>query len=46
MIGAKIQAVVERPADSNGEPYPPIEVTLADNGAGADFIKNDGMYAR
>merc|ERR1719347_874576 len=46
VIGAKVQAVVERPADSNGDPYPPIEVALADNGAGADFIKNDGMYAR
>jgi len=46
VIGAKVQAVVERPAASNGDPYPPIEVELADNGAGADFIKNDGMYAR
>ena len=46
VIGAKVQAVVERPAASNCDPYPPIEVELADNGAGADFIKNDGMYAR
>merc|ERR1712178_620121 len=38
VIGAKVQAIVERPSDENGNPYPAIEVELADNGAGADFI--------
>ena len=46
VIGAKVRAIVERPSDANGNPYPEIEIELADNGAGADFIKNDGLYAR
>jgi len=46
VIGAKVKAIVERPSDASGNPYPEMEIELADNGAGADFIKNDGLYAR
>ena len=39
--------MVERPsAPSTGAPYPPMELELPDSGAGADFIKNDGLYSR
>ena len=47
VIGAKVRAVVERPSDAaTGDPYPPLDMELPDNGAGADFIKNDGLYSR
>ena len=46
VIGAKVRAVVERPSDASGAPYPPLDMELPDNGAGADFIKNDGLYSR
>ena len=45
VIGAKVKAIVERPSVGDTI-YPEIEIELADNGAGADFIKNDGLYAR
>lgn len=46
VVGAKVVAMVERPMDSSGDPQPPIELQLLDNGGGADKIKNDGSYAR
>ena len=46
VVGAKVMAMVERPMDSNGDPQPPIELELLDNGGGADKIRNDGTYAR
>ena len=46
VVGAKVRAEVERPANSDGEPQPPIELELMDNGGGADRIKNDGTYSR
>jgi len=46
VIGAKIQAEIERPMDSNNKTQPPVILDLMDNGAGADKIKNDGIYSR
>jgi len=46
VLGAKVKAMVERPADANGEVSPSIELELFDNGSGADSIKNDGAYTR
>ena len=46
VVGAKVEALVERPSNSNGEPQPPIQLQLLDNGSGADKIKNDGTYTR
>merc|ERR1712025_449481 len=46
VVGAKVKAEIERPPDSNGDPQPPMELDLMDNGSGADKIKNDGTYAR
>eukprot|EP00090_Calanus_glacialis_P010249 TRINITY_DN18632_c0_g1_i4.p1 TRINITY_DN18632_c0_g1~~TRINITY_DN18632_c0_g1_i4.p1 ORF type:complete len:980 (-),score=267.96 TRINITY_DN18632_c0_g1_i4:71-3010(-) len=46
VIGANVIAEVERPADSEGTTYPPMVLELADNGSGADKIKNDGTYSR
>merc|ERR1719334_1266246 len=46
VIGAKVNAEIERPSDMNGNPYPPLVLGLADNGSGADKIKNDGVYSR
>ena len=45
VIGAKVKAIVEMPS-ANGNDYPPMEMELPDSGAGADFIKNDGIYSR
>merc|ERR1712172_333284 len=46
VVGAKVEALVERPSSSNGDPQPPIQLQLLDNGGGADKIKNDGTYTR
>jgi len=46
VIGAKVEAEIERPADSDENIYPPMVLQLADNGSGADKIKNDGTYSR
>jgi len=46
VVGAKVEAVVERPMDSNNNPQAPIQLDLLDNGGGADKIRNDGTYAR
>ena len=46
VVGARVDAVVERPMDSNNNPQAPIELELLDNGGGADKIKNDGTYSR
>ena len=46
VVGAKVEALVERPATSDGTLQPPIGLQLLDNGSGADKIKNDGTYAR
>ena len=46
VIGAKVQAEVERPADAHNNTYPPMVLQLTDNGSGADKIKNDGTYSR
>merc|ERR1719239_1787753 len=46
VVGAKVEAVVERPMDSNNKPQVPIEMDLLDNGGGADKIRNDGTYSR
>ena len=46
VIGAKVKAIVERPPNANNEPQPEMELELVDNGSGADFIKNDGIYSR
>merc|ERR1719209_631791 len=46
VVGAKVEALVERPSNSSGDPQPPIELQLLDNGSGADKIKNDGTYPR
>merc|ERR1719341_3165666 len=46
VVGAKVEALVERPSNSNGDPQPPIQIQLLDNGSGADKIKNDGTYTR
>ena len=46
VVGARVEAVIERPVDSNNNPQPPIELELLDNGGGADKIKNDGTYSR
>merc|ERR1719385_371959 len=46
VVGAKVEAVVERPMDSNNNPQVPIHLDLLDNGGGADKIRNDGTYAR
>jgi len=46
VVGAKVEALVERPSNSNGDPQPPIQLQLLDNGGGADKIKNDGTYTR
>ncbi|XP_070559929.1 calcium-activated chloride channel regulator 1-like [Ptychodera flava] len=40
IIGADVTATVERPAS-----YPPVDVKLLDNGAGADIKKDDGVYS-
>jgi len=46
VIGANVIAEVERPMDADGNSYPPMVLNLADNGSGADKIKNDGTYSR
>ena len=46
VVGAKVRAVVERPPDQQGNPYPAMELQLMDNGSGADKIKNDGIYSK
>merc|ERR1711971_469223 len=47
VVGAKVEASVERPpANSTGDPLPPILLQLLDNGSGADKIKKDGTYTR
>ena len=46
VVGARVDAVVERPMDSNNNTQAPIELELLDNGGGADKIKNDGTYSR
>jgi len=46
VVGAKVEAIVERPMDSNNNTQPPIELDLLDNGGGADKIRNDGTYSR
>jgi len=46
VIGAKVVAEVERPADTHQNPYPPMVLQLEDKGSGADKIKNDGTYSR
>ena len=45
VLGATVRAVVERPSQA-GTTYPAVELELFDSGAGADSIKNDGIYAR
>ncbi|XP_070559830.1 calcium-activated chloride channel regulator 4A-like [Ptychodera flava] len=40
ILGADVTATVERPAS-----YPPVDVKLLDNGAGADIKKDDGVYS-
>ena len=46
VVGARVVAEVERPPDSQGNPYPAIELVLQDEGSGADKIKNDGVYSK
>ena len=46
VVGAKVRAEIERPPTADGSPQPPMELDLADNGSGADKIKNDGTYSR
>ena len=46
VVGARVEAIVERPMDSNNNPQAPIEMVLLDNGGGADKIRNDGTYSR
>merc|ERR1711971_216439 len=46
VVGARVEAVVERPMDSNNNPQAPIQLELLDNGGGADKIRNDGTYSR
>ena len=46
VLGATVTAEVERPADSSGAPYPPLQMRLADTGSGADRVANDGTYSR
>jgi len=46
IIGSQVTATVERPPNSHGDSYPPVVLQLYDNGVGADFVKNDGIYAR
>eukprot|EP00058_Branchiostoma_floridae_P014524 XP_002600012.1 hypothetical protein BRAFLDRAFT_74129 [Branchiostoma floridae] len=41
IIGAVVKVNIEKPPHGEVE-----EVTLMDNGAGADFLKNDGTYSR
>ncbi|XP_066266573.1 calcium-activated chloride channel regulator 1-like [Branchiostoma lanceolatum] len=41
VIGAVVKVLVEKPPHSQVE-----EITLLDNGAGADVTKNDGIYSR
>ena len=45
VLGATVKAVVERPSET-GNTDPMVELELFDSGAGADSIKNDGIYAR
>ena len=45
VLGATVKAVVERPSVA-GNTGPAVELELFDSGAGADSIKNDGIYAR
>merc|ERR1719259_291742 len=45
VIGAHVDAYIERPSDT-GDILPPLTLQLLDNGAGADSIKNDGVYTR
>merc|ERR1712172_122250 len=46
VVGARVEAVVERPMDSDNNPQAPIQLELLDNGGGADKIRNDGTYSR
>ena len=40
VIYAKVTAIIERSVGPN------VELSLFDNGVGADFIRNDGIYSR
>ncbi|PIK44468.1 putative calcium-activated chloride channel regulator 1-like [Apostichopus japonicus] len=46
IIRANVIATIERPPDTNGVIYQPIELVLLDNGAGADVTRDDGIYSR
>ncbi|PIK62088.1 putative calcium-activated chloride channel regulator 4-like [Apostichopus japonicus] len=46
VIRANVTATIERPPDANGIPYNSIILQLLDNGAGADVVKDDGIYSR
>ena len=46
VVGARVVAEVERPPDSQGNPYPAMELVLQDDGSGADKIRNDGVYSK
>ncbi|XP_078612819.1 calcium-activated chloride channel regulator 1-like [Branchiostoma floridae x Branchiostoma japonicum] len=41
VVGAAVKVHIEKPVDGRGE-----ELTLLDNGAGADVTRNDGIYSR
>ncbi|XP_035692460.1 calcium-activated chloride channel regulator 1-like [Branchiostoma floridae] len=41
VIGAVVKVLITKPPDGQVE-----EITLLDNGAGADAVKNDGIYSR
>ncbi|XP_071826585.1 calcium-activated chloride channel regulator 1-like [Apostichopus japonicus] len=45
VIRANVTATIERP-DANGNRYESIMLQLLDNGAGADVVKDDGIYSR
>merc|ERR1719341_1473372 len=38
VVGARVEAIVERPMDSNNDPQAPIEMDLLDNGVNGGFI--------
>ena len=40
IIHATVNAIIERPLG------PDVELLLLDNGVGADYIRNDGIYSR
>ncbi|XP_064594338.1 calcium-activated chloride channel regulator 1-like [Liolophura sinensis] len=44
VLQANVTAILERPYDANGT-APSLQLTLRDNGAGADLAKDDGIYS-